>query len=357
MATEYINVYDRSAEQIKESVLQKMPGFVPEMTDFDETNPFIRFIDIWASMSELLHYYLDRSAEECYLTTLRKFSSAVKIANMFDYRIKGTKPAIVDLKFYFDNPVTSDVIIPQYSQVQTKSGIPYLTLEEVTILNGTKSIIVAAKQFTPVLNEVIGTGDGTPNQKIIIDDNVIEENLLIEINSIIYTPTDSFAYSKPTDTHYRFSKNEFNQIELTFGDGVNAVIPPAFDMIADYYVSEGVLGNVEKNTITEIISSITVPSGFILKCTNEEKAAGGSHRGLREVDRDGRAGSAIEAANKRTNHQGHLVGDDAGATEKMVELPAHPRCQAAESERQLGRDGHRPIYPSRLEYKKSKTQR
>ena len=67
-------------------------------------------------------------------------------------------------------------------------------------------------------------------------------------------------------------------MEMVFGDGIKGVIPSLGDSIAvNYAVSQGAEGNVAANTITDIISSVSVPSGFILKVTNPDRASGGAN--------------------------------------------------------------------------------
>lgn len=276
MENKWTNSLQRSAEQIKTSVLDKMPSFVPEITDYSDTNPFIRFVDIWANLFEMLHYYLDRSAEEVYPTTARKFNSIAKLAEMFDYRIRGVVPSTVILKFSFENNLTQAVTIPEGSEVATKNDVYFRTLSEITIPIGSKEATVLGKQWVLNSNQIIGTSNGLANQSIVLSKKTVEESLSIQIDSEFYTSIDTFALASSSDNSFRFSKNEDNEVVIRFGDGVNGRIPPPFSILASYYTSEGANGNVSENTITEIKTTITVPSGYVLRCTNLAKASGGS---------------------------------------------------------------------------------
>lgn len=276
MQNKWSNALQRSAEQIKESIVDKMPEFVPEITDFSDTNPFMRFIDIWANLFEILHYYQDRNSEESYPTTARRFASFAKLANMFDYRIKLAKPATSTIRFYFDNNVTQNVVIPEGTEVATKTGIAFFTLSEVTILSGQNSVNVEAKQRVLNQNKIIGVSTAQANQKFVLNKNVIEEEFSLQINGEFYESVDTFGISSPTNNHFKLTKNENNEVIVEFGDGINGRIPPAFSIITNYYTTEGSKGNLPSGSITEIKSSITVPSGFVLKCTNDSPSSNGS---------------------------------------------------------------------------------
>ncbi|TAE67204.1 MAG: hypothetical protein EAZ85_15260, partial [Bacteroidetes bacterium] len=136
--------------------------------------------------------------------------------------------------------------------------------------------ILFLSQRIKLENKVVGNSNVTPNQKFELENNVTEKDFQVSINNIFYSPVESFVKTKATDYVYRFTKNEDNKCILEFGDGTNGAIPPNNLVIANYYITNGTSGNLNTNQITEIKSTISVPSGFILKCTNLKKSAGGT---------------------------------------------------------------------------------
>lgn len=276
LVNEFIGYLDRSYEQFKASILAKTPAKFPEMTDHTENNIWIRTIGVWGGILEHINYYLGNKAREVYIPTLRKFVSIVKLAKTFDYRIKGTSAASVSLTFFFDNASPSDILIPAGTQVKTKEGISFLTLADTTILTGQTQATVDAKNWTRFQNQVLGNSTGLADQIYDLVENVVDGTVVVRVGVTTYQAVDTLAYSLGSSTHFVHMVTEAKKMSVLFGDNVSGKIPPIGQEIqADYYTSNGEAGNVGAGSITEVVSSITVPSGFTLKVTNPLAAAGG----------------------------------------------------------------------------------
>jgi len=276
LVNSWIGYVDRSYEQIKANVLLNFGNLVPEITDHTDSNPWVKGINVFAGIAEMLGYYLDVNAREVYLSTARQFRSAIKIARFFDYRSRGAIAATVDVKFFIDAPTIADITIPADSQVSTKEGVKFLTQSEVKILIGQTEVTVSATQHTAVTGVALGTSDGSPNQIYVLEEDVEHESLAVLVDVTPYTQIDTFANAIDTDEIYIAELNEERQMQIEFGDDINGKIPPStLDITADYFITQGTIGNVAAETITVIDSSITVPGGVTLKVTNIEGASGG----------------------------------------------------------------------------------
>lgn len=274
---QWVKYVDRTYEQIKANVLTKFGNLVPEITDHTESNPWVKGISIWSGIAEMIGYYLDNKAREVFLPTAKRFESAVKIARLFGYRVKGALAASADLTFSINAITGTNVVIPQGTLIKTDEGTEFRTTQSATILAGQTQIQVSAKQWTPVANQLLGTSDGSIDQVYELDENVVDNAITILVNLTSYAPVDTFAFSVPGDEHFVAGINENNKMEVKFGDDINAKIPPsAEDIVANYYTSLGANGNVGANTITNIIDNISTPSGITLSCTNILKASGGA---------------------------------------------------------------------------------
>lgn len=272
----FIGYVDRTYEQIKSNILLKFGNNVPEITDHSDSNPWVKAINIFAGIAEMLNYYLDVNARESFLLTAKQFRSAIKIAKFFDYRTSGALASSVDVKFYVDNATTQDIIIPEGTQVSTKEGVKFLTVSDVQIDIGSTEISVSAKQHTQVLSKTLGTSNGSSSQSYILDDDVENESATIRVDTDIYAQIDTFAEATSDSEIYISELNSDKQMIVEFGDDINGKIPPTSLVItADYYVTEGADGNVSSESITIIDSTITVPSGFTLKVNNIEGSSGG----------------------------------------------------------------------------------
>ncbi len=161
---------------------------------------------------------------------------------------------------------------------------------------------VNAANFTTIKNEVLGSSDGTPNQKYgfaqgpLLEQQSIriqerkepegeaKARLLIDLGGDAIEPAgrgqfwirwkevDSFYESGVDSRHYSIDRLTG---QVLFGDGVKGMIPPAgtANVVAEYYrIGGGARGNVTSGVITALRTSIAHVSGV----TNPFPASGGS---------------------------------------------------------------------------------
>ena len=185
-----------------------------------------------------------------------------------------------------------------------------------------------ASQSVTIRDEILGSSDGSENQKFktrrapVLSGQKIEvretepppvtEQLNInkeEGNDAIFTTdnkgrketwvrwheTPDFYGSGPRDRHY-----VLNHLtgEILFGDGINGLIPPVGNgnlRISFYKSGRGVSGNKAENTIIQL--KTTVP--YVEKVTNTEAAAGGADAESFE--------SLINRAPRTIRHRGRAV--------------------------------------------------
>jgi len=93
---------------------------------------------------------------------------------------------------------------------------------------------------------IIGESDGvTEWQEYDLGDfDILSDTLQITINSITWTKVSTFVDSISTDTHYRLYYNNDNSAVVQFGNGTYGLIPPAFDIYAEYATGGGADSNI-----------------------------------------------------------------------------------------------------------------
>jgi hypothetical protein len=277
LETEWVGYADRSQEQIMNSVLPKLPTKLPRHTDHSPTEPLYMLLFVWGGIAEMLGYYIDEQAREVFLVTTTRYKNAVKFAKMVGYRVKGVSPASAQLRFYFENPLPSNVLIPIGTEVQTADEIIYTTTDNLTILAGQTEGFIDAVQQISFTNISVGTSDGTASQSFELIEEIVDNSVSILVNGFGWTSKDSFLKSFQTDKHFVAGVGQTRKMEIVFGDSIKGEIPQVgTEITANYAVSEGSKGNVSENRITDIITSIAVPSGFVLKVTNNDRASGGA---------------------------------------------------------------------------------
>lgn len=281
MTNPWIGYGDRSYLQIKNQIITKLQNpiyGVTEITDYNDTNPFIKKVSIWSGLMEQLGYYVDKKGREAFLLTARLYRSAVLHARESNYRVRGVIPAVGVARFYIDAAVGVNISIPIETEVQSNTGVKYLTTSAATILAGDTEVFVDIKQWEKVVPFIWGPTTGNANMKIPLTSDVVDKSINVVINTVdTYTQIDDWGPVLPTDKVYKAGMNEDYLHEIELGDGITGVIAPAAQTIElSYYKSLGTFGVAPADSITTINSVLTPPPGTTVKVTNPSGTTGAS---------------------------------------------------------------------------------
>jgi hypothetical protein len=282
----WVGYLDRSYEQIKRSVLRRLGVQAPEITDHSESNPLIVLVSLFSGIAEVIHLYLDSIAREAFIGTARKYASVVKLARLIDYSPKARASATVDLLFTLvdsnGDPLAAanDIVIPVGTLIYPlNSTIPFRTLNEATIPTGYTSKYIPASQFNQVTGEILGTTDGAGalSQLFPLSSKYVHATLEVEINGEAWVLYNSFGLMSSTTKGAVVQIDEEGDAFLVFGDGVNGAVPPnGQDIFVNYKESEGITGNLPPGSITELQSTLSLPTGYELEITNPDYSSGGT---------------------------------------------------------------------------------
>ena len=121
---------------------------------------------------------------------------------------------------------------------------------------------------------------------------VINTSVVLEINEgsgdVVWTSVESFFSSDSNDKHFILQIQANDKGQITFGDGVNGKIP-AFNssITATYVMGGGVSGNIGKETINKLVSSVIDVGGATvsLNLINPVAASGGADKESLEIAR------------------------------------------------------------------------
>lgn len=277
LTNQWVRYIDRSYQQIKENTITNMQAKVPEITDHTEGNIFVKMVSIWAGISEMLGYYVDSTGREIFLDSARLYKNKVKIARSYDYRIRASSAATVNLQFTLNAAAPSNVTVPAGTICETAEGIKFKTLANLVITTGNTIGNVTAEQVELLTNVTVGNSNGQANQEFVLPDNVVDKSVVVRINSIAWESQETFAYSYATAQFFQCNVNELGQPIIRFGDGFLGEIPTnTLAIVTDYKVTRGEEGNVTTNTIVNILTPIVLPPTYTIAVTNPERASGGS---------------------------------------------------------------------------------
>ncbi len=280
----WVGYLDRSFQQVKDSLISKVTISNPEVTDHSESNILIVIISMFSGITEMLNYYIDNMAREAFIGTARKFSSMVQLVKLLDYRIKAANPSSVDVTFSFVPALTGNGTIPANTIIKTSNNVQFVTTELLALLSGDVAGTVGAKQITQLVGISLGTTNGLASQKFSLGLNYVDNSSAVYVDAILYLRVDTLGLSGPTDKHYIVEIDVDGIAYVVFGNGTFGIIPPVSKPVtADYQETLGVSGNVDQNTITTIVSVLSLPGVSTITVNNPISSSGGS--GYEDVER------------------------------------------------------------------------
>lgn len=293
MASEFLPQVDytsRDYQSIREDLISLIPTYAPNWTNRDPADFGITLIELFSYMGDLLNFYIDRSANEAYISTASQRDNVLKIAKLLAYSPTESTASTVTLTF--QNSTASPITVPALTQVTTSTvanattkQIIFETDSAVTVpakvgtVNGTAT--VTATQGETVASENVGTSDGTANQKFqLINAPVINDSVSVVVNGVTYTFAQYLVDYNDFDAVFTTETDADGITYIVFGDNISGRIPPNNAVVyVTYRVGGGIEGNVATNTIkyilTNYVAGLSVNNQDILT-TGDGAATGGS---------------------------------------------------------------------------------
>lgn len=131
-----VDYFSRDFDSIRSDMLKLIPFFTPEWTDRNPNDLGVVLIELFAYMGDILHFYIDRRAQDLYLPTAFTRQSVVNLLKLIDYNVPGKQAATADELFTItDPPYDETIVIPRATRLQAPAGtgsspIQFETLDE-----------------------------------------------------------------------------------------------------------------------------------------------------------------------------------------------------------------------------------
>jgi len=155
---------DRTWDDLVKEARTYLEGKTDAWTDFSAGDPGVVLVELFAHLTELMIYRLNRVPEKAYLEYLRLIGLAMR----------PPAAASVDLQFQADQPATAPIPIPRgvrvsVNRVSGGNEPPVFTTDDpASIEVGQQSVTVRAHHCDFVDGELIGTGTGQPAQAVVV---------------------------------------------------------------------------------------------------------------------------------------------------------------------------------------------
>lgn len=254
----YIN---KEYDAIRQELVARIPQLTDRWTDFNESDLGIVLLELFAGVGDMLAYYLDAQAAECYLPTARQRQSIISLCALVNYRLHSAVAATTRVRFTLGQPAQRDITIPAGTVCRAQGvndPIPFETVNDLIITAGLADGEVNARQGTRRTDVFQGTGQAF-QRLVLTNAGVAFGTISLTVNGIAWLEVEHFADSTPADRHVRIDLDGLDQTTLTFGDGKYGAMPPSGSTIAvTYLTTQGPDGNLAPHLITELPSPILV---------------------------------------------------------------------------------------------------
>jgi hypothetical protein len=250
-----------------------IPNFAPQWTSRDSSDFGIVLIELFSYMGDLLNYYIDRAANESFISTATQRDTVLRIAQLLNYTPNDINPAAGQITL--TNRSTDPVEVKAGSLFSTAAdgtgnqvtfslyGATSSSAGNVTIpgMVGTtpSSVTAYVIQGREVKQEVVGTSNGLAYQnfQLAYPGVITGDNIEVKVNNVTYNKVPFIIdYNAQSPVFSVFTNgNGFSSIE--FGDNVSGRIPPTGATITvsyRYTDTAGSLGNISANTLTTVVS-------------------------------------------------------------------------------------------------------
>lgn len=278
-----IDYTDRDYNSILQELKDRIPFYLTEWTDFNDTDLGIVIIALFAGIADQLHFQLDRHAGEAFLDTALTRPSVIKLLTLINYSPPSAVPSTVDLTFSITATLLDPVTIPEGTECQT-AGSPtvfFETTAEAIIPAGLVTVTAGAREGQSFSEELsISTGLAYQEYALSVF-GVIDTSVEVYIDEgtgeELWAEVETFVDQGPFDKAYTQELTPEGFIKILFGDGGQGKIPLTDATIrSDYRVGGGATGNVGAGTITEVNDTILhLGSPLSIEVINAEAATGG----------------------------------------------------------------------------------
>ena len=279
-------------EGFRQMMIDRLKERLPEYTDYSETDMGVVLIELTSHGLDILSYYKDRQALECFLPTARERKNVIMhCKTYFGYNLAGATPAVFVQVFETDRTGWGKSA-DEHFRVHTKekqgeSPIYYEIIGSLDVNNkfsptfnvpsgasgleqdnGVYRYRALVCQGVTISRENVGISDGTAYQKYTTsqspaldydssdryNENVVR--VFVGESGEEWTRVDNFLMSKSDSKHFTFTINDSGNGVLEFGNDLSGKIPPdKAKILCTYRVGGGTNTNVGANTITEYDSA------------------------------------------------------------------------------------------------------
>ncbi len=146
MGLETPRLDDRTFQDLVEEARRRIPLYTPEWTDFNLSDPGITLLELFAWMTDIVLYRLNRVPDKHY----------IKMMELIGIRLKEVEAARTAVTFWLSTPQTTDVELPEGVEVST----PRTELQDAVVFSTDVPMTIYVPRLAHALTSFTGRGGG-----------------------------------------------------------------------------------------------------------------------------------------------------------------------------------------------------
>lgn len=263
-----------------------------DATDFTTSNLGVALIELAAYVADLVSFGQDRTAEEVFLATARRYDSVLRFARSVGYVPRSARAATSVLKSSTlpASVVTNGGVIAAGTYIEGLNGLRYEVVDETSIPPGSSIATIQVKEgqsftetFTPTkaASQTFATSRGVVEEaswQVFVGDPDELTNRWTQVDNVLFE-------TSATNTYEVFFSGD-GKLSIRFGNGNSGAIPNQ-TVTLKYRVTNGLAGNTAVNTVRGTMR-VDVLLGSIVEslalANSDAAATGGQDReGVEEL--------------------------------------------------------------------------
>lgn len=286
---------ERDIDSIKAKVIKLVQSEVSTWTDFSESDIGLLYVEILSGLLDMANYYLDKQANECFLSTAQEVGSVINLSRSLGYNRPFRQSAVGKVVFAVSDFCDNDILIPKYTQVYSSDENKWFATTESAVINTVKDI----NKYVPyvevpiiegkVVTETTTTDTLKKDYKYYLSTNEIAEgSLQVQVNNWQFSNGNSF-YTVCNDAFMQLNGGPYVSLHyssderayLLFTWNNDEILPEdSHDVTITYVKSSGKYGSVPVYAIDTLVSVIRDSSGIsksnLIAVRNIEAVTGGA---------------------------------------------------------------------------------
>lgn len=262
--TDLLSYTGRDIASIRKELIDEIPKLTSKWTDFNESDVGMILLELIASVTDMLNFYLDNQAFETYLDTAKQEKNIRSLLRAMNYRVPLMNNAKGTLIVNFANDDLKSIEIPKYTVVsssRTDLNVHYCTADTVSnigkfdtlyipIMEGTVHKITLSKND---LNEYLNDNGNISRRIYLGYTNVADKSIeIVQSTGTVWSECDDALLKYNGGYYYSVHTDSEGQVYVFMSVNYLTLIENDDTITITFVTTQGTDGVVESNTLDKI---------------------------------------------------------------------------------------------------------